>query len=343
MTHPLLWAVFTLGVLGVLALDLGVFHRRAHLVRAREAATWSVVWVALAVAFGIGIYLFDGRQPALEFAAGYLVEEALSVDNLFVFLILFSYFKVPEIQRHRVLFWGILGALLMRGAMIALGAALLERFHWIIFLFGAFLVFTGVRMAFSGGETVEPEHNPALKLVRKIFPVTPDFRGQHFFVRARPAGGGKERLYATPLFIVLVLVETTDLVFAVDSIPAIFGVTRDPFIVYTSNVFAILGLRSLFFLLAGMITRFHLLRFGLAAVLAFVGVKMLVSGKWPIPIGVSLGVIAVLLATSVVASLLRPAPPGPELSPRTGLTEEVPVALGSPELTAEGAPNDRGG
>jgi TerC family integral membrane protein len=343
MAHPLLWIVFTLGVLGVLALDLGVFHRRAHVVRAREAATWSVVWVTLAAAFGFGIYFFVGKQSALEFAAGYLVEEALSVDNLFVFLILFSYFKVPEIQRHRVLFWGILGALLMRGAMIALGAALLDRFHWIIYLFGAFLVFTGVRMAFSGGDTVEPEHNPALKLVRKIFPVTPDFRGQHFFVRARPAGGGKERTYATPLFIVLVLVETTDLVFAVDSIPAIFGVTRDPFIVYTSNVFAILGLRSLFFLLAGMITRFHLLRFGLAAVLAFVGVKMLISGKWPIPIGISLGVIALLLAASVVASLVRPAPPAPELSPRTGLTEEVPVALGAPELSSDAAPNGRTG
>jgi len=343
MSHPLLWTVFALGVLGVLALDLGVFHRRAHLVRAREAATWSVVWIALAAAFVLGIYLLVGRRPALEFTAGYLVEEALSVDNLFVFLVLFSYFKVPEIQRHRVLFWGILGALVMRGAMIALGAALLHRFHWIIFLFGAFLVFTGVRMAVSGTDDVEPEHNPALKLVRKLFPVTPDFRGQHFFVRARPAGGGVERWYATPLFIVLVLVETTDLVFAVDSIPAIFGVTRDPFIVYTSNVFAILGLRSLFFLLAGMITRFHLLRFGLAAVLAFVGVKMLVSARWHIPIGTSLVIIAALLGASVVASLLRPAPPAPELSPRSGLTEELPVAPGRTDARSDVAPNDRSG
>jgi tellurite resistance protein TerC len=298
-----------------------------------------VVWIALAAAFGVGIYAFVGRQSALEFTAGYLVEEALSVDNLFVFLLLFSYFKVPEIQRHRVLFWGILGALLMRGAMIALGAVLLHRFHWVIYLFGAFLVFTGVKMAFSGDASVEPEHNPALRLVRKVFPVTPDFRGQHFFVRGRPAGGGVERWYATPLFIVLVLVETTDLLFALDSIPAIFGVTRDPFIVYTSNVFAILGLRSLFFLLAGMITRFHLLRYGLAAVLAFVGAKMLASGKWSIPIGISLGVIAAMLAASVVASLVRPAPPAPELSPRTGLTEEIPMPLGAPELPRDAAPN----
>jgi tellurite resistance protein TerC len=341
MSHPLLWAVFTLGVLSVLALDLGVFHRRAHVVRAREAATWSVVWITLAALFGLGIYYFVGRQSALEFAAGYLVEEALSVDNLFVFLLLFSYFKVPEIQRHRVLFWGILGALLMRGAMIALGAALIHRFHWIIFVFGAFLVYTGARMAVSGGEQVDPEHNPALKLVRRVFPVTPTFRGQHFFVRARPAGGGAERWFATPLFIVLVLVETTDLVFAVDSIPAIFGVTNDPFIVYTSNVFAILGLRSLFFLLAGAITRFHLLRYGLAAVLAFVGVKMLVSSKWPIPIGISLGVIAALLGASVVASLLRPAPEGPTLSPRTGTTEEQPVATHGAEAPREAAPNER--
>jgi tellurite resistance protein TerC len=340
MSHPLLWTVFAIAVLGVLTLDLGVFHRRAHVVHAREAATWSLVWIAVAAAFGVGIYLLVGRRPALEFTAGYLVEEALSVDNLFVFLVLFSYFKVPEIQRHRVLFWGILGALLMRGAVIALGAALLHRFHWIIFLFGAFLVFTGIRMAVSGTDDVEPEHNPALRLVRKLFPVTPDFRGQHFFVRARPAGGGAERWYATPLLIVLVLVETTDLVFAVDSIPAIFGVTRDPFIVYTSNVFAILGLRSLFFLLAGMITRFHLLRFGLAAVLGFVGVKMLVSARWHIPIGTSLGVITVLLGASVVASLLRPAPAAPELSPRTGMTEEMPVPLGAREHPSDALPNE---
>jgi tellurite resistance protein TerC len=308
MAHPLLWAGFTVFVLGVLTLDLGVFHRRAHRVRAREAATWSAVWIALAVVFGVGIYFISGRQPAMEFAAGYLVEEALSVDNLFVFVLLFNYFRVPERLRHRVLFWGILGALVMRGAMIALGAALLHTFHWVIYVFGAFLVVTGVRMAMGEGAEVEPEHNPVLKLVRRMLPVTKDFRAQHFFVRQRDRGSGTVRTYATPLFIVLVLVETTDLVFAIDSIPAIFGVTRDPYIVYTSNVFAILGLRSLFFLLAGAIARFYLLRYGLAAVLSFVGAKMLLSAKWTIPIGISLLVIAALLIASVVGSVLRPAP-----------------------------------
>jgi tellurite resistance protein TerC len=324
MSRPLLWVGFTAFVLGVLALDLGVFHRRAHAVRAREAAIWSVVWVVLAVAFGIGVYFTLGRQSALEFTAGYLVEEALSVDNLFVFLLLFSYFRVPPELQHRVLFWGILGALLMRAAMIGAGAVLLHRFHWIIYAFGAFLVFTGGKMALSGMDHVEPAHNPALRLVRRLMPLTKDFRGQSFFVRE--SKGGRLRWFATPLFVVLVLVETTDLVFAVDSIPAIFGVTNDPFIVYTSNVFAILGLRSLFFLLAGAISRFHLLRYGLAAVLVFVGVKMLISAKWPIPIGISLGVIAGFLGISVVASLLRPAPEEP--LPRAD-TEEFSRALGA--------------
>ena len=304
-----LWGGFTLFVLGMLALDLGVFNRKAHVVRAREAAAWSAAWVSLAVLFGVGVFFLMGRQAALEFAAGYLVEEALSVDNLFVFILLFSYFKVPEQLQHRVLFWGILGALIMRALMIAAGAVLIERFHWIVYVFGAFLVFTGARMAFQRDAHIDPEHNPVLRLVRRLVPVTSTFRGQKFFVREPDAAGGAARLYATPLFVVLLLVETTDVVFAVDSIPAIFGVTRDPFLVYTSNVFAILGLRSLFFLLAGIITKFHYLRFGLSAVLAFVGIKMLMSGVWPIPIGVSLGVIALLLGTSIVASILRPAPP----------------------------------
>jgi tellurite resistance protein TerC len=312
MSHPWwLWAGFTLFVLSVLALDLGVFHRKAHAVTTREAATWTVVWVSMAAVFGGWIFYTEGRQPALEFAAGYLVEEALSVDNLFVFILVFSYFKVPDELRHRVLFWGIIGALVMRGAMIAAGAALIHNFHWIIYVFGAFLVYTGLKMAFKGGEEIDPEHNPVLRLVRRFTPVTHGYRGQHFFVR-ETGPEGVVRWVATPLFVVLVLVETTDLVFAVDSIPAIFGVTQDPFIVYTSNVFAILGLRSLFFLLAGVIEKFHFLRFGLAAVLAFVGAKMLLSGRYPIPIGVSLGVIAGLLATSVVASLLFPKRPSAE-------------------------------
>jgi tellurite resistance protein TerC len=328
MSQPLLWIGFTAFVLGVLALDLGVFHRKAHVVGAREAATWSVVWVTLAAIFGVGVYFTMGAQSALEFAAGYLVEEALSVDNLFVFLLLFSYFRVPAELQHRVLFWGILGALVMRAIMIVAGAALIHQFHWIIYVFGAFLVITGARMATGGATDVDPEHNPALKLVRRLVPVTRQFREQRFFVRDRDPRQGRERWFATPLFVVLVLVETTDLVFAVDSIPAIFGVTQDPFIVYTSNVFAILGLRSLFFLLHGMITKFHLLRFGLAAVLVFVGVKMLISGKWNIPIGVSLVVIALLLGASIVASLLRPAPPEP--LPRAD-TEEFSRALGAVE------------
>jgi tellurite resistance protein TerC len=263
----------------------------------------------MAAAFGFWILQSEGKQAALEFMAGYLVEEALSVDNLFVFILVFSYFRVPEPLRHRVLFWGILGALVMRGAMIAAGAALLDRFHWIIYVFGAFLVFTGLKMAFGGEQEIEPSNNPVLRLVRRIVPVTHEYRGQRFFVRDSPSPGLPVRLMATPLFIVLVLVETTDLVFAVDSIPAIFGVTRDPFLVYTSNVFAILGLRSLFFLLAGVIAKFHYLRFGLAAVLAFVGIKMLVSGIWHVPIGLSLGIIAGMLGLSIVASLVRPQVP----------------------------------
>jgi tellurite resistance protein TerC len=309
MNNPWLWTAFTAFVLGVLALDLGVFHRKAHVVRAREAATWTVVWMSLAATFGMGVYFLMGKQPALEFLAGYLVEQALSVDNLFVFILLFSYFRVPEVLQHRVLFWGIIGALAMRAAMIAAGAVLLDRFHWVIYVFGGFLVVTALRMAFKGDDDIDPSHNPVLRLVRRLVPVTHEYREQHFFVRDSPTPGDAVRLMATPLFVVLVLVETTDLVFAVDSIPAIFGVTRDPFIVYTSNVFAILGLRSLFFLLAGVITKFHYLKYGLAAVLAFVGIKMLISGVFEVPIVWSLAAIVGLLGISVVASILNPRTP----------------------------------
>ena len=309
MHTPWLWIGFTGFVLGMLALDLGVFHRKAHTVSMREALTWTAVWVSLAALFGGGVYFAMGKQSALEFLAGYLVEQALSVDNLFVFILLFSYFKVPEILRHRVLFWGIIGALVMRAAMIAAGAALLHRFHWIIYVFGAFLVITAVRMAVKNEGDIDPTHNPILRLVRRLLPVTHDYRGQHFFVREATTPGEAVRLAATPLFVVLVLVETTDLVFAVDSIPAIFGVTRDPFIVYTSNVFAILGLRSLFFLLAGVITKFHYLKYGLSAVLAFVGIKMLISGAYHIPVGWSLLAIVSLLGASIVASILNPQSP----------------------------------
>ncbi len=298
------WIGFNALVLVLLALDLGVFNRKAHAVSVKEALGWSAVWVTLAILFGIGIGLTMGRQSALEFFAGYLVEEALSVDNLFVFILIFGYFKIEPKLQHRVLFWGILGALLMRGAMIGAGAVLIERFHWIIYVFGAFLVFTGVRMAFGGESDIEPESNPIIRIVRRFIPLTTQFRGEHFFVREPVTPGGAARLVATPLFVVLVLVETTDVVFALDSIPAVFGVTRDPFLVYTSNVFAILGLRSLYFVLAGVIGKFHLLKYGLAVVLAFVGVKMLVSEKWPIPIGIALSVVAGVLFGSVLLSLL---------------------------------------
>jgi tellurite resistance protein TerC len=242
----------------------------------------------------------------LEFYAGYLVEQALSVDNLFVFILIFGYFKIAPALQHRVLFWGILGALVMRGIMIGAGAALIAHFHWIIYVFGAFLVVTGIRMAFSGESEIEPETNPVIRFVRRIMPITARFHGQHFFVHEALTPGGRVRLVATPLFLVLALVETTDVVFAVDSIPAIFGVTRNPFLVYTSNVFAILGLRSMYFVLAGVIGKFHLLKYGLALVLAFVGAKMLLSEIVAVSIGVSLGVVAGMLLASVVLSLWIP-------------------------------------
>jgi tellurite resistance protein TerC len=247
-----------------------------------------------------------GKDPALEFVTGYLIEYSLSIDNIFVIVLIFSYFRIPEKYQHRVLFWGIIGALLMRGTMIGAGALLIQRFHWIIYVFGAFLIFTGIRMATHDEADIEPEANPILRLVRRILPITHDYRGQEFFVKEPPTRGAPPAIMATPLFVVLVLVETTDLIFAVDSIPAIFAVTRDPFLVYTSNVCAILGLRSLYFLLAGVINKFHLLKLGIAAVLTFVGVKMLLSGYYEIPIHLSLLVIVAVLAVSVIASIVFP-------------------------------------
>jgi tellurite resistance protein TerC len=294
-----LWAGFNLFVLAMLAIDLGIFHRQAHAVSMREASIWSAVWIGLALVFNLGVWKFLGPQPGVEFLTGYLIEKSLSVDNIFVIALLFAYFKVPDQYQHRVLFWGILGALVMRAAFILAGAALLERFHWIIYLFGAFLVLTGIKMAFAPEQGLEPEKNPVVRLVRRLMPVTSDFRGANFFVRE----GG--RLAATPLFLVLVMVEFTDLVFAVDSIPAIFAVTRDPFLVYTSNVFAILGLRSLYFLLAGVMHKFQYLKLGLAAILVFVGAKMALVGWVKIPSGISLGVIASILALAIAASLWK--------------------------------------
>ena len=294
-----LWAGFNLFVLAMLAIDLGVFHRQAHAVSLREASVWSAIWIALALLFNLGVWKFLGPQPGVEFLTGYLIEKSLSIDNIFVIALLFAYFKVPDEYQHRVLFWGILGALVMRAAFILAGAALLDRFHWIIYLFGAFLILTGIKMAFTPEHGLEPEKNPVVRLVRRIMPVTADFRGPSFFVRE----GG--RLAATPLFLVLVMVEFTDLVFAVDSIPAIFAITRDPFLVYTSNVFAILGLRSLYFLLAGVMHKFEYLKLGLAAILVFVGAKMALVDWIKIPAGISLGVIAAILGIAIAASLLK--------------------------------------
>ena len=296
-----LWVIFNVFVLGMLALDLLVLHRKAHAVSLREALTWSCVWVSLALLFSLGVYFARGGEKALEFLTGYVIEWSLSVDNLFVFLVIFSYFAVPPIYQHRVLFWGILGALVLRAIFIATGAALLANFHWMIYVFGGFLVFTGIKLLFAGEDKVEPEKNPAVRLLRRFIKVTPDYQGQRFFIRK------DGRLWATPLFLVLVVVETTDVIFAVDSIPAIFAITLDPFIVYTSNVFAILGLRALFFLLAGVIDMFRYLRVGLSFVLCFIGAKMMLVDFYKIPIGISLGVVAGILGISILASFfVRP-------------------------------------
>jgi tellurite resistance protein TerC len=294
-----LWIGFNLFILVLLALDLGVFHRRSHAVSLKEAGIWSAVWVGLSLAFAAGLYTFRGAEPALEFLTGYLIEKSLSVDNIFVFALIFGYFAVPAAYQHRVLYWGILGALVLRAAFILAGSALLAEFHWVIYLFGAFLILTGIRMALHRGEEIHPERNPVLRLARRLLPVTSDYRGDRLFVRE--AG----RRLATPLFLVLLLIESTDLVFAVDSIPAVFAVTRDPFIVYTSNVFAILGLRSLYFLLAGVIGKFQYLKLGLSSVLVFVGGKMTLADLYEIPSLVSLAVIAALLSTAVGASLWK--------------------------------------
>ena len=305
MNQAWLWIGFNVFVLGMLAVDLGIFNRKAHVISVREAGRWTAVVVTLAMVFNGGIFYARGTDVGLEFLTGYLLELALSVDNIFVFILIFSYFKVPPQYQHRVLFWGIFGALLMRGAMIGAGAILIARFHWVIYIFGAFLILTGIRMATQDQTDIEPESNPVLKLVRRFIPIRTTFDGAKFFSMAEVEG--RMRRVATPLFVVLVLVETTDLVFAVDSIPAIFAITEDPFIVYTSNVFAIMGLRSMYFLLSGVIERFHYLKLGLAAVLVFVGSKMLVTYfHVHIPVGISLGVVGGILAVAVITSLMFP-------------------------------------
>ncbi len=301
MEHSLiLWTVFNVFILAMLIIDLAVFHKKDHEESITEALVWTGVWITMALIFGIGVYYYMGSSTALDYYTGYLIEKSLSVDNIFVFLLVFSYFKVPPEYQHKVLFWGIFGALVMRFFFIFTGVALLERFHWIIYVFGGFLVFTGIKLAFEKDKEVHPERNPVLKLFRKIFPTTKNYHGSQFFIRRM----GK--LMATPLFIVLIVIETTDLVFALDSIPAILAITRDEFIVYSSIAFAILGLRALYFAVSGIMRIFHYLHYGLAIILVFVGVKMLLSEFYHIPTEYALTFVGLTLTISIVASILNP-------------------------------------
>jgi tellurite resistance protein TerC len=294
----LFWILFNLFVVVMLALDLGVLNRRAHTVSFREALAWSAMWVSLALAFAVVVYFWHGKRESLEFVTGYVIELSLSIDNLFVFLVLFRYFRVPPEHQHKVLFWGILGALLMRGAFILAGVGLIRRFEWITYVFGILLIFSGLKLL-RGEQEIDPGKNPVLRLFRRWIPVTEEYEGGRFWVR-------RDRIYGTPLLVVLLMVETTDVLFAVDSIPAILAITLNAFIVYTSNVFAILGLRSMYFALAGVIDLFQYLHYGLSVVLVFIGVKMLVSHYYRIPTGVALGVVVGVLGIAVLLSLILP-------------------------------------
>jgi len=294
------WVAFNVFVITMLVLDLGVFHRKSHVIKFKESLVWCAIWISLALLFNVGIYIWDGKKMAIEFLTSYLIELSLSVDNLFVFLLIFSYFRVPAKYQHRVLFWGILGAVIMRAIFIAAGITLIQKFHWIIYIFGGFLIFSGIKLALEKDKEIHPEKNPVLKLFRRFMPVLSRYKEGKFFLRRN------QRYFATPLFIVLLVVETTDVMFALDSIPAVIAITTDPFIVYTSNVFAILGLRAIFFALAGIMRLFHYLHYGLSFILVFVGVKMLVSKFYEIPVEIALGVIIAVLTTSVVASIIKP-------------------------------------
>ena len=295
-----LWTGFNVFVLAMLALDLGVFHRKSHTITVREALIWTAVWITLAMMFNIFVYYYLDEEKAIEFFTGYLIEKSLSVDNIFVIIMIFSYFQVPQQYQHKVLFWGILGALVLRVIFIFSGIELIHQFHWLIYIFGGFLVFTGIRMLTGGDVKFDPVKNPVVKLVKRAFPITESFEGDQFFVKK------EARTWATPLFLVVVLIEATDLIFAVDSIPAILAISDDPFIVYTSNVFAILGLRSLYFALSGIEKYFHYLKFGLSAILVFVGVKMCISDFYKIPTSVSLIAIVGILIAAMLASLAFP-------------------------------------
>ena len=299
-TDVLSFTLFNLFVIAMLAADLFVFHRKAHEVKLGESLCWTAFWIALALLFALGIYIWRGPVDGVSFLTGYVIEKSLSVDNIFVFILIFSFFRVDPRYQHKVLFWGILGALVMRAVFIFAGITLIRKFHWVIYLFGAFLIYTGIRMAFHRETEIHPEKNPVLRIFRRLVPITKDYRGDRFFVRENA------RRLATPLFIVLLFIETTDIIFAVDSIPAVIAITRNPFIVYTSNVFAILGLRALYFALAGTMRIFRFLHYGLSVILAFIGTKMLISEIYEIPVVIALGVVAGILAISVLASVLKP-------------------------------------
>jgi tellurite resistance protein TerC len=296
------WIIFNVFILVMLLIDLLVFNRQSHAIRVREALVWSVVWITLALIFNAGIYYFAGHEMALKFLGGYLVEKSLSVDNLFVFLLIFAYFQVPSSYQHKVLFWGIFGALVMRALFIFAGIALIQRFSWLMYLMGAFLIFTGIKFALEKEKEVHPEKNPALRLFKKLMPVTSTYEGDRFVVKR----DGK--WWATPLLVVLVVIETTDVIFAIDSVPAVLAISLDPFIVYSSNAFAILGLRALYFALAGMMQAFHHLHYGLSAILIFIGIKMMIAKFFHIPIWAALGFISVTLTLSIIASLIWPQP-----------------------------------
>jgi tellurite resistance protein TerC len=297
--QSLFWIGFIVLIFILLALDIGIFNRKAHIIKMKEAILLTLFWISISIMFNIWIYFQFGEQKAFEFLTGYVIEKALSIDNLFVFLIIFSYFHVSALYQHKILFWGILGALIMRAIFIGVGVTLIEQFHVVIYIFGAFLVITGIKMALMGDKKIDPEKNPVLKYLRKVVPVAENYYYDKFFIKR--AG----KYFATPLFVVLVVVESTDVIFAVDSIPAILSITTDPFIVYTSNVFAILGLRALYFALAGVMPMFYYLNYGLSAILAFVGTKMLISDYYKVPIFVSLGIVAAILITSVALSIIR--------------------------------------